>query len=123
VVVVVVGATVVVVVVGATVVVVVATLPEVPSVLDGAVVVVVVVVDVELAAVGVVAVVSAAVEGALDPGCSSATTTPISTVKPDVATTAPVVSRRSRPLAWSRFSGVCIGLGGDMTGSFSLDCP
>jgi hypothetical protein len=57
-----------------------------------------------------VVVVSEAVTGVLDPGCSLATTAAISAVAPVAATTAALVIRRRRRWARSRARGVGCGV-------------
>jgi hypothetical protein len=106
---------VVVVVVGATVVVGddVPSLDELPAV--------VVVVDVD--ALVELDVVSDTVVAELEPGCSLATTTPISAVAPVAASTADRVRRRRRTRARSRPSGVGPSLERVMGGTFSLGTP
>jgi hypothetical protein len=52
--------------------------------------------------------------GLLEPGCSSATTTPMSAVSPAAARTAPRVSRRTLACAFARVSGVLASLGSAM---------
>jgi hypothetical protein len=118
-VVVVVGASVVVVVVvvGAVVVAVVA--PDPPPVEPLSVEVVVVVevdveVEVEVPVVGVVAA-----GEALDPGCSLATTTPMTAEAPVALSTTARVNRRSRRCARPRSSGVCPATEPDIGTSFS----
>jgi hypothetical protein len=123
---VVVGASVVV-VVGAVVVVVVATDPlpvEPPPVEPLPAEVVLVVVDVELE-VEVVVEVDVPVVGvveageALEPGCSLATTTPMTAEAPVAPSTTARVNRRSRRCARSRPSGVCPATEPDIGTSFS----
>ena len=52
--------------------------------------------------------------GLLEPGCSSATTTPMSAVSPAAARTAPRVRRRTLACAFARVSGVLGSLGSAM---------
>ena len=52
--------------------------------------------------------------GLLEPGCSSATTTPMSAVSPAAARTAPRVRRRTLDCACARVSGVLGSLGSAM---------
>jgi hypothetical protein len=52
--------------------------------------------------------------GLVEPGCSSATTTPMSAVSPVAAMTAPRVRRRTLDCAFSRVSGVLGSLGSAM---------
>ena len=82
--------------------------PEAPVVVVGMVVDVVDVVDVVLGdAAGTVLGAGGAVAGAVPPGCSLATVTPMSAAAPPASTTAVLVKREIRACALERAPGVC----------------